>query len=310
MEVRHIPVLFRETIDALRPTEGGRYIDCTLGAGGHAEAILDASGARSQLLGMDADPEALAVARERLARFGDRVTLVNSNFRHLADVAAEVGFVPADGVLMDLGMSSMQLDRWTRGFSFQREAPLDMRFDPRQQVTAADIVNGATEAELKKMLYEYGEESHGGAIARAIVRRRATKPIETTTDLAGVVGGVLGYHRDGKHPATKTFQALRIAVNEELDSLRDALPQALQLLAEGGRLAVISFHSLEDRIVKEFMRREESQCICPPGLPVCVCGKKATIRLVQRRAIMPSEEEMATNPRARSARLRVAEKIA
>lgn len=309
MEVRHVPVLFQETIHALRPVVGGRYIDCTVGAGGHSEAILEASGSESRLLGLDADPEALAVARERLARFGDRVALVNTNFSNLADAASEAGMVPADGVLMDLGLSSMQLDQWSRGFSFQREAPLDMRFDPRQSVTAADIVNGATEAELKKMLYEYGEESHGGAIARAIVRRRVTMRIETTKELAGIVGEVLGPHRGGKNPATKTFQALRIAVNQELDSLREALPQALQLLGMGGRLAVISFHSLEDRIVKEFMRQEASQCICPPGLPVCVCGKQPTVRLLQRRAIMPSAEEMATNPRARSARLRVAEKI-
>ncbi|MHB0867889.1 MAG: 16S rRNA (cytosine(1402)-N(4))-methyltransferase RsmH [Chloroflexota bacterium] len=305
----HVSVLYRESIEALQPRDGGRYVDCTLGAAGHAEGILEAAGPTGRLLGLDADPDALATARERLARFGDRVTLVNVNFRHLAQTVGETGFVPVDGVLMDLGLSSMQLERSTRGFSFQRAEPLDMRFDPREPVTAADIVNGASEAELRKMLYEYGEESYAPAIARAIVRRRAIKPIETTADLAELVTGVMGPRRGRRHSATKTFQALRIAVNRELESLREALPQALEILARGGRLAVISFHSLEDRIVKEFMRREAAQCICPPGLPVCVCGKQATVKLVSRRPIVPGPEEVAANPRARSAKLRVVEKI-
>lgn len=305
----HVPVLHSEVIKALKPRDGGRYVDCTVGAGGHAEGILDAAGPSARLLGLDADPEALSIARERLARFGDRVTLVNVNFRHLAEVARQTGFVPADGVLMDLGLSSMQLERFSRGFSFQRAEPLDMRFDPTQPLTAADIVNRASEAELRKMLYEYGEESYAPAIARAIVRRRAIKPIETTTELADLVAGVMGPRRGGRHSATKTFQALRIAVNRELENLREALPQALEILAKGGRLAVISFHSLEDRIVKEFMRQEASQCICPPGLPVCVCGKQATVRLVTRKPIVPGPEEVASNPRARSAKLRVVEKI-
>lgn len=308
-EDRHIPVLYREAIEALRPRDGARYVDGTVGAGGHAAGLLEAAGPHARLLGLDADPDALAIAREVLAPFGDRVQLVNVNFRFLADTAREVGFVPADGVLFDLGMSSMQLERSPRGFSFRREEPLDMRFDPRQPVTAADIVNGASEAELRRILYEYGEESRAAAIARAIVRRRATRRLETTTDLVEVVVGVTGPHRGGIHPATKTFQALRIAVNQELASLREALPQALEILGRGGRLAVISFHSLEDRIVKEFMRHEASQCVCPPGLPVCVCGKQPTLRLVSRKPIVPGPEEVQRNPRARSAKLRVAEKI-
>ncbi len=305
----HIPVLFRETIEALKPRDGARYVDCTVGAGGHAVGIMEAAGHSTRLLGLDADPDALAIARERLARFGDRVTLANTNFRRLAEVAAEAGFVPVQGVLMDLGISSMQLDRSPRGFSFQREEPLDMRFDPRQSVTAADIINTASEADLRRILYEYGEESYGAAIARAIVRRRTSRPIETTADLAALVVGVMGPRRGGKHSATKTFQALRIAVNQELESLRETLPQALEILDKGGRLAVISFHSLEDRIVKEFMRHEASECECPPGLPVCVCGKQASVRLITRKPVVAGPEELGRNPRARSAKLRVAEKI-
>lgn len=284
-------------------------MDGTVGGGGHAAGLLEAAGPRARLLGLDADPDALAVARQVLARFGERVRLVNENFRHLAEVAREAGFVPADGVLLDLGVSSMQLERSPRGFSFQRDAPLDMRFDPRQPTTAADIVNGADERELRKMLYEYGNERNAARIARAIVQRRAARRIETTTDLARIVVDVVGPHRGGIHPATRTFQALRIAVNQELDSLREALPQAVDILARGGRLAVISFHSLEDRIVKEFMRREASECVCPPGLPACVCGREPILRLVNRKPITPTPEEVARNPRARSAKLRVAEKI-
>lgn len=309
MAERHAPVLYRETIEALQPADGGSYVDATVGGGGHAAGLLDAAGPRARLLGIDADPDDLAVAGETLARFGERAVLVNANFSDLAKVAGDAGFAPADGVLFDLGMSSMQLDRPGRGFSFQREAPLDMRFDPRQPVTAADIVNGASEAELRKMLYEFGNERNAPRVARAIVNNRAVRRIETTQDLSELIVKVLGPRRDGIHSATKTFQALRIAVNQELESLREALPQALGILREGGRLAVISFHSLEDRIVKEFMRTEASSCICPPGLPVCVCGKRATVRLVHRKVVIPGAEELKLNPRARSAKLRVAEKI-
>lgn len=309
MTTRHVSVLYQEVVDALRPKPGGRYLDCTLGAGGHAAAILEAAGEGARLLGLDADPEALAVARERLEPFGERARLVNANFRHLAETAREEGFVPLDGVLMDLGLSSMQLDIFSRGFSFRRDGPLDMRFDPRQTVTAADIVNGADELELRKMLYEYGEERYAPRIVRAIVQERSKRRIETTFHLVETVSRVLGPRREGINSATKTFQALRIAVNGELDSLRSALPQALDVLAIGGRVAVISFQSLEDRIVKVFMRHEASDCICPPGLPVCVCGKQPSVRLISRKAIVAMADEVAANPRARSAKLRVAEKI-
>ena len=305
----HVPVLYREVLDALRPRDYGLYVDGTVGAGGHAAGILEAAGPNARLLGLDADPDALAVATRMLARFGDRVVLVNENFRHLADVARAKGFVPADGVLLDLGVSSMQLDQSKRGFSFRADAPLDMRFDPRQNVTAADIVNSASESELRKILYEFGEERAAPRIARAIVRRRETKRIESTAELAEIVAKAVGARRGGINPATKTFQALRIAVNRELENLREALPQAVEILAKGGRLAVIAFHSLEDRIVKEFMRYEASSCVCPPGLPVCVCGKQPTLKIVNKKPIVPGPEELSRNPRARSAKLRVAEKI-
>ncbi len=306
---QHTPVLYRETIEALQPRDRAQYVDCTVGAGGHAAGILQAAGPAARLLGMDADPDALAIARVTLAPFGERVVLVNANFRELAETASNTGFVPADGILFDLGMSSMQLDRSPRGFSFQREAPLDMRFDPRQPTTAADIVNQAAEEDLRRILYQYGEERMAPRIARAILRRRATRPIETTTDLAAIVAGVAGPHRGGIHPATRTFQALRIAVNQELESLREALSQAVEILAAGGRLVVISFHSLEDRIAKEFLRRESAECLCPPGLPVCVCGQQPRLRLVTRKPLSPGPEELRRNPRARSAKLRVAERI-
>lgn len=309
MNTPHLPVLFRETIDSIQPSDGARYVDCTVGAGGHAAGILSAAGPSARLLGLDADPAALDVARERLAPFGDRVVLVNSNFGRLADVAREHGFDPVDGIVMDLGLSSMQLDLSERGFSFQREAPLDMRFDPSQPRTAADIVNEASEDELRRILYEYGEERNAPRIARAMVRSRASKRISTTSDLEASVRGAVGPHKGGIHPLTRTYQALRIAVNRELDNLRAALPQAVSLLEAGGRMAVITFHSLEDRIVKEFTRREASECICPPGLPVCVCGHQPSIRLVNRKPVVAAPEEVQRNPRARSAKLRVVEKI-
>ncbi len=309
MQEAHIPVLFREVIDSLRPRAGGRYIDGTVGAGGHAVGVLEAAGPEAMLLGLDADPDALAIAAQILAPYAEQVRLVNENFSHLAEVAKGMGFMEVDGVLLDIGVSSMQLDASMRGFSFRTEAPLDMRFDPRQPVTAADIVNGASEAELRKMLFEYGEERAASRIARAIVRRRSVRRVETTADLASIVEKAMGFRKGGIHPATRTFQALRIAVNRELDSLREALPQALGLLCKGGRLAVISFHSLEDRIVKDFMRGEASSCICPPGLPICVCGKQPTVKLVYKKPVTAGLEELHRNPRSRSAKLRVAERI-
>ncbi|MBN1656746.1 MAG: 16S rRNA (cytosine(1402)-N(4))-methyltransferase RsmH [Anaerolineae bacterium] len=285
---------------------GGCYVDATLGAGGHAACILQASSPGGTLLGIDADAQAVAYAREILAKFGDRATLVTSNFRHLGRVAVAHGFEGVDGVLMDLGLSSRQLADAGRGFSFSLTGPLDMRMNveqhPEDTRTAADLVNRLPEAELADLIYKYGEERHSRRIARAIV---AARPIRTTSQLAEVVGGVVGY-RERIHPATRTFQALRIAVNDELQALADALPQARDLLRPGGLLAVISFHSLEDRLVKEFFRDESRDCVCPPEVPVCVCDHQATLALVTRKPVRPGAEEIERNPRSRSARLRVA----
>jgi len=296
-----------EAIEALAVRPGGRYVDCTVGGGGHAQAILEAASPGGMLLGIDADPEALAAARERLAPFGDRALLWEANFAQVEDVCREIGFVPAQGILFDLGLSSLQLEEAERGFSFQREGPLDMRFSPKQTLTAADIVNSYTEEELADLFRRYGEERQSRRIARSIVQDR---PFFTTTQLAKAIEQAVGRGaRDVLHPATRTFQALRIAVNEELAQLAAALHQAHGLLGFGTRLVVISYHSLEDRIVKDYMRRESTDCLCPPGTPICVCGHRASLRLVDRRALRPSPAEVSANPRSRSARLRAAERL-
>ena len=302
----HQPVLYHETIQALNPQRGGRYVDCTVGAGGHAYGILEASSPDGLLLGLDLDPQALTLAQRRLVPFGKRVTLKRSSYTDLRRVLETLGWESVHGILLDLGLSSMQLDTPERGFSFRSDAPLDMRFDPDAPVTAADLVNTLPEGELADILYRYGEERRARQVARAIV---AARPVETTRQLAEIVAKATGSGRPGIHPATRTFQALRIAVNRELDSIEQVLPQAVDVLAPGGRLAVISFHSLEDRIVKQFFRRESRDCICPPKQPVCTCGHKARITEITRRPIRPSEAEATRNPRARSSRLRVAEKI-
>lgn len=304
--VPHRPVLYQETLDALRPHDGGRYVDGTLGAGGHAAGILSASEPSGQFLGLDVDPQALALAADRLAEFGERAALKRASYAQLGAALEAQGWVAVDGVLLDLGASSMQFDQAGRGFSFRQNGPLDMRFDPDGPLSAADIVNGWPEEDLADVIYRYGEERRSRRVAQAIVRAR---PIESTTQLAGVVARALRVRGAHIHPATRTFQALRIAVNGELDNLEAALPQAVAALAPQGRLAVISFHSLEDRIVKQFMQRESVDCICPPEQPVCTCGHKASVKLVARRAVKPATVEIETNPRARSARLRVAEKL-
>jgi len=301
----HIPVLLDEVLEGLSPLPGQRLIDGTLGAGGHTEAILKAVAPHGQVLALDADPSALEIARRRLAAYGDRVRFVNANFAQLAAVARDLDFFPVHGVLLDLGLSSMQLDAVERGFSFQSAGPLDMRYDPNSPTTAADLVNNLAQDELADLIYRFGEERRSRAIARAIV---AARPLHTTQQLAEVVArGVGGRRGDRLHPATRTFQALRIAVNDELDALRAALPAATSILAPGGRLAVISFHSLEDRIVKEFFRRESRDCICPPEQPVCTCGHRATLHIITPKPITVTSTEAALNPRARSAKLRVAE---
>jgi 16S rRNA (cytosine1402-N4)-methyltransferase len=255
---------------------------------------------------LDVDPQALDLALQRLAGFGDRVQLVQASYTTLLEQLERVGWPAVDGILLDLGISSMQVDQAERGFSFQQEAPLDMRFDPHNPVTAADLVNNLPEEELADLLFEFGEERRSRQVARAIVRAR---PIHTTTRLASVVASATHSGRPGMHPATRTFQALRIAVNQELEALTAVLPHAIQALAPGGRLAVISFHSLEDRIVKQFFHRESRDCICPPKQPVCTCGHKASIIEQTRRPLQAGETEINQNPRSRSARLRVAQKL-
>ncbi len=307
-EVSHTPVLLHEVVSLLAPRPGGRYIDGTVGLGGHAVALLTAAGEGASLLAIDADPDALAVARQRLASFGERVTLVQANFATLQEVASSTGYQQVSGVLLDLGVSSLQFGPRGRGFTFSWDQPLDMRMDPSLPVSAREIVNDWEEQDLAGVIYQYGEERRSRAIARSIVRAR---PLMTTAELARAVEQAVGGAGSRIHPATRTFQALRIAVNRELDSLTSALRQAHDLLdVPGGRLAVISYHSLEDRIVKGFFRQAARDCLCPPELPVCRCGHRATVRLVTHGAIQPSPTELAANPRARSARLRVAERLA
>ncbi len=305
----HRAVLYHEVIQALQPRQGGLYVDATVGAGGHAWGILEASQPNGQLLGLDVDPQAIELARQRLADFGERAILVRASYTTLRAQLATLGWEAVDGIVLDLGMSSMQVDSPERGFSFQVDAPLDMRFDPLQPLRAEDLVNKLPEEALADIIYRYGEEPQARKIARAIV---AARPLHTTRQLAGIVARVVASagRKPGRiHAATRTFQALRIAVNKELEALEVVLPQAVEALKPGGRLAVISFHSLEDRLVKQFFRRESRDCLCPPRQPVCTCGHKAILREVNRHPIRPRPEEVAENPRARSARLRVAEKL-
>jgi len=303
----HIPVLLQETVQALNVQPGGRYIDCTLGGGGHAAAILERSYPGGQLLGIDADPQAIRIAGQRLSVYRNSVLLACDNFVNLQAICVKYDFFPVHGIIFDLGLSSFHLNGSGRGFSFQNDAPLDMRFNPAQELNAADVVNTYAEEEISRLLREYGEETASRRIARRIVEER---PIRTTLQLARLVEKAVGGGRRGRiHPATRTFQALRIAVNDELDNLKSALRQSVELLGCGGRLVVISYHSLEDRIVKQFMQREASQCLCPPKTPVCVCGHEARLKLVNRKVLTPSPEEVESNPRSRSARLRVAERI-
>ncbi|MFH0768061.1 MAG: 16S rRNA (cytosine(1402)-N(4))-methyltransferase RsmH [Chloroflexota bacterium] len=301
----HIPVLVEETIKALNVQPGGRYIDCTLGGGRHAAAILEHSSPGGQLLGIDADPEAIKIARARLQAYSGSTLLINDNFVNLQAICYKHDFLPVHGILFDLGLSSLQLSS-SRGFSFQHDAPLDMRLSPDQHLTAADIVNTYSENELANLLMIYGEEGFSRRIAHRIVQER---PLETTLQLAHTIERAVGSRRGRIHPATKTFQALRIAVNRELEYLEAALKQTVNLLGFEGRLVVISYHSLEDRIVKRFMQQESQGCICPPDIPTCVCGHSASLRLINRRVITPSVAEVQINPRSRSAKLRASERI-
>jgi 16S rRNA (cytosine1402-N4)-methyltransferase len=302
----HVPVLLDEIVAGLQPQRGGYFVDCTVGLGGHAAAILEKISPSGRLLGIDADPEAIKLSQDKLSDYGETVTLINDNFVNLEAICGRYHFHPVDGILFDLGVSSLQLDTAERGFSFHLDAPLNMRFDPGQELTASDIVNSFSEQELAKLIEKYGEERRSRRIARYIVQNR---PIATTVELARLVEQALGGKRARIHPATRTFMALRIAVNSELQNLELALKQTINLLRPGGRLTVISYHSLEDRIVKQFMRYAASSCLCPPGTVICRCGHKPTLKLISRKVIKPTSLEIESNPRSRSAKLRIAERL-
>jgi 16S rRNA (cytosine1402-N4)-methyltransferase len=302
----HVPVLVDEVITALQPRRGGHLVDCTVGLGGHAAAILEKISTSGRLLGIDADPEAIRISKYKLSDYGEAVTLVNDNFINLEAICKRYRFHPVDGILFDLGVSSLQLDTAERGFSFHLDAHLDMRFNPEQGLTASDIVNRFSEQELAKLIERYGEERHSRRIARHIVQNR---PVATTTELAQLAEQASAGKRARIHPATRTFMALRIAVNNELQNLEQALKQTPNLLRPGGRLTVISYHSLEDRIVKQFMRDAASSCLCAPGTVICRCGHVPTLKLISRKVIKPTSLETESNPRSRSAKLRIAERL-
>lgn len=337
MQTQHVPVMPEEVVYYLHPQPGGHYIDGTLGGGGHTQAILERCAPDGKVLGIDTDIRALERVRERLPAevISGRLVLAHGNFADLARIVGEVGFTSVQGVLLDLGFSSDQMDNPQRGFSFSADGPLDMRLDQAQEQTAADIVNDASEQELADIFWRYGEETRSRQIARRIVRERAKGAITHTKQLAQIAAAGVPYKTGAIHPATKTFQALRIAVNHELEYLETVLPQIVDMLemgnagdrentdnagnmanmrkqkesGVGGRIVVIAFHSLEDRIVKEFIKREATDCICPPHIPVCVCGHKARLRILTRKPVTPTPQEVSINPRARSAKLRAAEII-
>jgi 16S rRNA (cytosine1402-N4)-methyltransferase len=306
----HRPVLLEETLRFLAPERGGLFIDCTVGLGGHSEAILNSSG-ETRVLGMDLDPAALEYARQRLASFGERFRAFQTNFRDIREVLQQANEHDPNGILVDLGVSSLQFDSPERGFSFRFDTPLDMRMDPTTGETAADLLQQLPESEIARIIFEYGEERHSRRIARRIVERREQgKPITTTTELADLVRLAAGGHKRYQiHPATRTFQALRIAVNHELEGLGEFVESAVDLLIPYGRFVGISFHSLEDRILKRELRRLSGHCECPPRLPVCECGAREAVEVLTRRPVVPGEREVEENPRARSAKLRAVERI-
>ena len=309
-EFHHVSVLLQECIDGLNIKPDGIYVDGTLGGAGHSSQIAKRL-TTGRLIGIDRDPVALAAAGKRLEPYKDRVTLVHSNFCEMAKVLADLGIPAVDGILMDLGVSSPQLDDGDRGFSYMVDAPLDMRMNSEDALTAQIVVNTWSQEELKRILYTYGEERYAPQIAAAICRRREEKPIETTLELVDVIRSAMppAALREKQHPAKRSFQAIRIAVNDELGSVEKAMEVAIPLLNPGGRLAIITFHSLEDRIVKTAMADAAKGCTCPPQFPVCVCGKKPKVKLISRKPIISGHEELEANPRARSAKLRVCEKL-
>lgn len=306
--IKHIPVLLKEAVELLNCKSSGIYIDCTVGAGGHAERILELTSPDGKVVGIDQDEEILKIAEGRLKRFGERVRLMHGNF---SDIKGIMKDEKADGILFDLGVSSYQLEDKERGFSFMSDAPLDMRMDKKAETTAADIINSSSERELSDIIFKYGEERFAKRIASFIVRERERKAITTTLQLSNIITKAIParFHPRDIHPATRTFQALRIAVNRELEILEKSLLNAVDILKPKGRMCVISFHSLEDRIVKRTFQRLEKGCICPPKIPVCQCGIKPSVRIITKKPVIPAEEEISVNPRSRSAKLRTAEKL-
>lgn len=310
MEFHHISVLLNECIDNLNITPDGIYVDGTMGGGGHSLEIAKRL-TTGRLICIDQDPNAHEAAGKRLAEYKDRITFVRDNFGNIANILDSLGIEKIDGMLLDIGVSSHQLDEAERGFSYQQDAPLDMRMNPDRPFSACDVVNGYDEDELDRVIFTYGEERWARRIAQFIVKEREAKPIETTGELVDIIKKAVpkGARKDGPHPAKRTFQAIRIEVNGELEVLQRAIDDVAARLAVGGRLCIITFHSLEDRIVKEAFRKQENPCICPPQFPVCVCGKKPLGRVITRKPILPSKEELEENPRSRSAKLRVLEGV-
>jgi 16S rRNA (cytosine1402-N4)-methyltransferase len=309
MSLQHEPVLLNEVIEYLNPRSGENFIDCTLGGGGHAKAILEKTTPSGKLVAIDLDTKALEIAKANLKEYSSRIIFVNDNFKHIENIAASFEINKFDGILLDLGLSSIELADESRGFSFQKNAFLDMRFGSGGK-TASDILNGYKEADLARIFKEYGEERFSRQIAKEIVNYRGKEKISKTNQLVEIIESVYkNKPRPKINVATKVFQALRIEVNEELNNLKQVLPVALKLLETGGRIAVISFHSLEDRIVKDFFKQEAKDCLCPPNVPVCVCNHKTSIKILTKKVIIASEQEIKNNPRSRSAKLRVALKI-
>ncbi len=307
----HIPIMVEQVLDLLAPERGGIFVDGTLGGGGHAEAVLSHLPAEGRLIGIDRDSTAIQAASERLSPYGDRFQAVKGNFFDMPALLAEQGVHQVDGILLDLGVSSYQLDTPERGFSYHEDAPLDMRMDESAPLCAYQVVNEYSQEALKGIIWDYGEERYAGRIAGAIVRARAQKPIASTLELAQIIKNAIpaANRREGPHPARRTFQALRIAVNGELDGLDRAISQAHDLLSPGGRMAVITFHSLEDRIIKNAFRQFEHPCTCDPRAPICTCGKKPTVRILTKKPLVAGPEELEYNPRSRSAKLRGIEKL-
>lgn len=309
MEFKHKSVLLNETIDGLNIKPDGIYVDGTLGGGGHAYEVCRRLGEKGSIVGIDQDAAAIEAASARLKDFGEKVTIVRSNYCDMKSKLHELGIDKVDGIVLDLGVSSYQLDTAERGFSYREDAPLDMRMDTRQKMTARDIVNDYTEADLYRVIRDYGEDKFAKNIAKHIVQARAVKPVETTAELSEIIRASIPmkFQKKSGHPAKRTFQAIRIELNRELDALRDSLDDMIDLLNPGGRLCIITFHSLEDRIVKSAFRKNENPCTCPPDFPVCVCGKKSKGSIITKKPILPSEEELEYNSRSKSAKLRIFE---